>query len=151
MHNRFIRSYYRTSHYRGSNRQSFRNFIPFALQENREPSILYHSRSSSQENYTSNIQSLQTHTKVLKQGQSSKQGKIAARAGETTTKTILVQASVMTSTISLFPLPHQLEAPYFDVINITEYLAHWEDLTMDCNDGHHIKKMLLYCETTLGL
>jgi len=45
--NRSIRSYRRTRNNRVSNRQSFRNFIPFALQEHREPSIFCHSRSSS--------------------------------------------------------------------------------------------------------
>jgi len=62
--NRSIRSYRRTRNYCALNRQSFGNFIPFALQEHREPSIFYHSRSSSQENSASDIQSLKTHKKM---------------------------------------------------------------------------------------
>ena len=46
--NRSISSYRRTRNYRASNRQSFGNFIPFALQKHREPSIFCHSPSSSQ-------------------------------------------------------------------------------------------------------
>jgi len=88
---------------------------------------------------------------MSEQGQSSRQGKMAARAGETTTKIVPVQAGAMTSAISLFPLPHQLGALYFDGINVSEFLARWEDLTMDWTDGQHIKKMPLYCETALGL
>jgi len=76
---------------------------------------------------------------------------MAARAGETTTKIVPVQAGAMTSALSLFPLPHQLGPPYFDRINVTEFLARWEDLTMDGTDGQRIKKMPLFCETTLGL
>jgi len=64
---------------------------------------------------------------------------MAARAGETTTKVVPVQAGAMTSTLSLFPLPHQLGAPYFDGINVIEFLASWKDLTMDWTDGQRIK------------
>jgi len=97
------------------------------------------------------MQFLKTHKKISEQEQSSRQGKMAARAGETTTKIVPVQAAAMTSALSLFPLPHQLGAPYFDGINVTEFLARWEHLTMDWTDGQRIKKMPLYCKTTLGL
>jgi len=70
--NRSISSYRRTRNYRASNRQSFGNFIPFALPEHREPSIFCHSHSSSQENSASDIQSLKTHHKMSEQGQSSR-------------------------------------------------------------------------------
>jgi len=149
--NRYISSYRRTRNYRASKRQSFGNFIPFALQEHREPSIFCHSRSSSQENSASDMQSLKTHKRMSERGQSSRQGKMAARDGETTTKMVPVQAGAMTFALSLFPLPHQLGAPYFDGINVTEFLACWEDLTMDWTDRQRIKKMPLYYETTLGL
>jgi len=76
---------------------------------------------------------------------------MAARAGETTMKIVPVQAGAITSTLSLFPLPHQLGAAYFEGINVTEFLVHWEDVTMDWIDKQRIKKMPLYCETTLGL
>jgi len=39
---------------------------------------------------------------------------MAARACETSTKIVPVQAGAMTSALSLFSLPHQLEASYFD-------------------------------------
>jgi len=146
-----ISSYRRNRNYRASKRQSFGNFIPFALQEHREPSIFCHSCSSSQPHSPSDIQSLKTTKKMSEQGQSSRQGKMAARAGETTTKIVPVQAGAMTSVLTLFPLPHQLGAPYFNGINVTESFACWEDLTMDWTDGQEIKKMPLYCDTTLGL
>jgi len=76
---------------------------------------------------------------------------MAARAGETTMKIVPVQAGAMTSALSLFPLPHQLGALYFDGINVTESLARWEDLTMDWTDRQRIKKMPLYYKTTLSL
>jgi len=76
---------------------------------------------------------------------------MAARAGETTTKIVPVSPGAITSALSLFPLPHQLGAPYFDGINLTEFLARWEDPTMDWTDRQGSKKMPLYCETTLGL
>jgi len=135
IHNQSISSYRRTRNYRASNRQSLGNFIPFALQQHRELSIFCHSPSSSQENSVSDIQSLKTHKKMSEQGQSSRQGKMAARAGETTTKIVPVQAGAMTSAVTLFPLPHQLGALYFDGINVTEFLARWEDLTIDCQSG----------------
>jgi len=137
--NRSISSYYRTRNYRASNRQSFGNFIPFALNEHREPSIFCHSYSSSQENSATDIQSLKTHQKISEQGQSSRQGKMVARAGQTTTKVVPVQAGAMTSALCLFSLPHQLGAPYFDRININEFLTCWENLTMDWTDGQRIK------------
>jgi len=37
----------------------------------------------------------------------------------------------MTSALSLFPQPYQLGVPYFDGINVSEFLALWEDLTSD--------------------
>ena len=123
INNQSISSYRRTRNYCAANRQSFRNFIPFALQDYREPSIFCYSHSSCQENSASDIKSLKTHKKMSKQGQSSRQGKMAARSGETTTKIVPVQAGALTSALSLFPLPHQLGAPYLDGINITEFLA----------------------------
>jgi len=149
--NRSISSYDRTRNYRASNRQSFGNFIPFALQEHRKPDIFSHSHSTSQKSYVSDIQSLKTHKQMPQQGQSSRQDKMAARVGETVTKIVPVQAGAMTSALSLFPLPHQLGAPYFDGINVTEFLACWKYLTMDWTDGQCIKKMPLYCKTSLGL
>ena len=38
------------------------------------------------------------------------------------------------STISLFPLPAQLGAPYFDSYNITDFIASLEELTLDWTD-----------------
>jgi len=54
------------------------------------------------------------------QEQFSREGKMAARAGETMTKILRVQACAMTSVLSLLPLPHQLGSLYFDRIKITE-------------------------------
>ena len=59
-------------------------------------------------------------------------------------------AGMIASAVSLFPLPHQLGAPYFDGIDITDFLVQWEDLTMDWTDSQWIKKVLLYCEKMIG-
>jgi len=48
---------------------------------------------------------------------------MAARADETTMKIVPVHAGAMTSALTLFPLPYQLGALYFDGINVTKFLA----------------------------
>ena len=60
---------------------------------------------------------------MSEQGQSLRQGKMAARADETTMKIVPVHAGAMTSALTLFPLPYQLGALYFDGINVTKFLA----------------------------
>ena len=48
--------------------------------------------------------------------------------------------------LTLFLLPHQIEAPYFDRTDITDFIIQWEDLTMDQKDKLRIKQVPLYCE-----
>ena len=59
------------------------------------------------------------------------------------------QANI-SSAISFFPLPHQMGAPYFDGKDVTDFIAHWEDLTIDWTDNQRIKKVPLYCEKLIG-
>ena len=36
--------------------------------------------------------------------------------------------------LCLFPLPHQLVAPYFNGKDVTDFIIKWEDLTLDWSD-----------------
>ena len=56
----------------------------------------------------------------------------------------------MTSALTLFPLPHQMGAPFFDGKDVSDFILQWEDLTMDWLDGPWIKKVPLYCEKIIG-
>jgi len=56
----------------------------------------------------------------------------------------------MTLALTLFPLPHQMEAPFFDGKDVSDFILQWEDLTMDWLDGPKIKKIPLYCEKIIG-
>jgi len=66
----------------------------------------------------------------------------------TTTK--LSRPELVTSALSLFPLPHQIGAPFFDGTDVSDFVVQWEDLTMDWTDGQRIKKVPLYCEKMIG-
>jgi len=52
----------------------------------------------------------------------------------------MTQPTDINSAISLFPLPHQMGAPYFDGKDVTDFIVHWEDLTIDWTDSQRIKK-----------
>jgi len=54
------------------------------------------------------------------------------------------------SVLTLFPLPHQMGAPFFDGKDIRDFILQWEDLTMDWLDGPRIKKVPLYCQKIIG-
>jgi len=41
-------------------------------------------------------------------------------------------------------------ALYFDGKDVTDFIAHWEDLTIDWTHSQHIKKVSLYCEKLIG-
>jgi len=56
----------------------------------------------------------------------------------------------ITSVLTLFPLPHQMGAPFFDEKDISDFILQWEDLTIDWLNGPHIKKVPLYCEKIIG-
>jgi len=64
---------------------------------------------------------------------------------QTTTKETYLEQQLMLA-LTLFPLPHQMGAPYFDGTVITDFVVQWEYLTMDWKDGLRIKKIPLYCE-----
>jgi len=68
---------------------------------------------------------------------------------QTTTKESYPEQQLM-SALTLFPLPHQMGAPYFDGTDVTDFVIQWEDLTMDWKDGLRIKKVPLYCEKMVG-
>ena len=53
--------------------------------------------------------------------------------------------SNLSSMITLFPLPYQQGAPYFDGRDVTRFLNRWEGLTFEWNDEKKIKKMVAYC------
>ena len=54
------------------------------------------------------------------------------------------------STLCLFPLPHQVGAPYFDGKDVMDYVIKWEDLTLDWSDDQRIKKIPLYSDKLIG-
>jgi len=56
----------------------------------------------------------------------------------------------MTSVLTLFPLPHQIGAPFFDGKHVSDFILEWEDLTMDWLYEPCIKKVPLYCEKIIG-
>jgi len=56
----------------------------------------------------------------------------------------------MISALTLFPLPHQMGAPFFDGKDVSDFILQWQDLTMDWLDGSRIKKVPLYCEKIIG-
>jgi len=56
----------------------------------------------------------------------------------------------MTSALTLFPLPYQMGAPFFDGKDVSDFILQWEDLTMEWLDGPRIKKVPLYCEKIIG-
>ena len=62
----------------------------------------------------------------------------------------LPNAQNFVSTLCLFPLPHQLGAPYFDGKDVTDFLIKWEDLTLDWSDNQRIKKIPLYSDKLIG-
>jgi len=77
----------------------------------------------------------------------------AKDTGKDTTQTTTAKQHYpeqLTSALSLFPLPHQMGAPYFDGTDVTDFIIQWADLTMDWADGLRIKKVPLYCEKMVG-
>ena len=62
----------------------------------------------------------------------------------------LPNAQNIRSTLCLFPLPHQVGAPYFDGKDVTDFLIKWEDLTLDWSDDQRIKKIPLYSDKLIG-
>jgi len=54
------------------------------------------------------------------------------------------------SALTLFPLYHQIGAPFFNGKNVSNFMLQWEDLTMDWLDGPYIKKVPLDCEKIIG-
>ena len=58
--------------------------------------------------------------------------------------------SSLSSMITLFPLPYQQGAPYFDGKDVTKFLNRWETLTFEWNDEKKIKKMIAYCDEVTG-
>lgn len=54
------------------------------------------------------------------------------------------------SALCLFPLPHQVGAPYFDGKDVTDFIIKWEDLTLDWSDDQRIKKIPLYSDKLIG-
>jgi len=67
----------------------------------------------------------------------------------TTTKESYPEQQLI-SALTLFPLPHQMRATYFDGTDVMDFVIQWEDLTMDWKDGLRIKKVPLYCEKMVG-
>ena len=49
----------------------------------------------------------------------------------------------------LFLFLSQNGAPFFDAKNITQFLTTWEDLTLDWSEGIKIRKIPLYCKSTM--
>jgi len=70
--------------------------------------------------------------------------------GNVDQQAVMTQPTNVNSAISLFPLPYQMGAPYFDGKDVTDFIAHWEDLTIDWTDSQRIKKVPLYCEKLIG-
>jgi len=70
--------------------------------------------------------------------------------GKSNQQATMIQPTNANSAISLFPLPHQMGAPYFDGKDVIDFIAHWEDLTIDWTDSQRIKKVPLYCENLIG-
>jgi len=56
----------------------------------------------------------------------------------------------ITSALTLFPLPHQMGALFFDGKDVSDFILQWEDLTIDWLDGLRIKKVPLCCEKIIG-
>jgi len=86
-------------------------------------------------------------------GRSSSGRQHAKDTGKETTQTTTKESypeQQLISALTLFPLPHQMGAPYFDGTDITDFVIQWEDLTMDWKDGLRIKKVPLYCEKMVG-
>jgi len=81
-------------------------------------------------------------------GSSSGKQRAKDTGAQTTTKQSYPEQ--LTSALSLFPLPHQMGAPYFDGTDVTDFVIQWEDLTIDWTDGLKIKKVPLYCEKMVG-
>jgi len=81
-------------------------------------------------------------------GSSSRKQRAKDTGNQTTAKQIYPEQLI--SALSLFPLPHQIGAPYFDGTDITDFVIYCEDLTMDWTDGLRIKKIPLCCEKMVG-
>jgi len=56
----------------------------------------------------------------------------------------------MTLALTLFPLSHQMGAPFFDGKDVSDFILQWEYLTIDWLNRPWIKKVPLYCEKIIG-
>jgi len=77
--------------------------------------------------------------------ESSSTGKMRERSMEDT-----MTDRPIISALTLFPLPYQMEVPFFDGKDVSDFILQWEDLTMDWLDRLCIKKIPLYCEKIIG-
>jgi len=88
---------------------------------------------------------IEKQKKMPEPAESSSTGKMRERSTEDTTT-----PRPMTSALTLFPLPDQMGAPFFDGKNVSDFILQWRDLTMDWLDGPRITKAPLYCEKIIG-
>jgi len=121
------------------------------LCEHRLQNMNMHSKSTPYSIYSYPPQYIFTKNDIEKQkkmpepAESSSTGKMRERSMEDTTTD-----RPMTSALTLFPLPHQMGAPFFDRKDVSDFILQWENLTMNWLDGPRIKKVPLYCEKIIG-
>ena len=81
---------------------------------------------------------------------SSEKGSPGSSSEVNTPESMDQNTSSLSSMITLFPLPYQQGAPYFDGKDVTKFLNRWETLTFEWNDEKKIKKMIAYCDEITG-
>jgi len=103
------------------------------LCEHRLRNMNAHSKSTPYSIYLHPPQYISTKIKKQKKmpepAESSSTGKMRERSMEDT-----MTDRPMTSALTLFPLPHQMGAPFFDGKDVSDFILQWEDLTMDWLD-----------------